>query len=106
SSKVVTVCGLLSGCIRTVKVQRDEFLGNGDGTFRSGASIPDFPSSPLLLADFNGDGKLDVGFRAFWVELGKGDGSFSSILSSNIQGELAGLPMAAGDWDGDNLSDI
>jgi hypothetical protein len=59
------------------------FLGNGDGTFRSGQSISfgdaDSNYSPILyVGDFNRDGKLDIlaltdGLYEF---LGNGDGTF------------------------------
>ena len=57
-------------------------LGNGDGTFHRGASYPGEGSpASIAVADFNGDGKLDmavansqgVGIR---VWMGNGDGTF------------------------------
>ena len=37
-------------------------LGNGDGTFQSANQVPGVVSitTPLLIADFNGDGNLDL----------------------------------------------
>jgi hypothetical protein len=64
----------------------DTFLGNGDGTFTVGPSIPfsTFPPNKIYVADLNGDGKLDLlvpvgdGVPSALVEfLGQGDGSFA-----------------------------
>ena len=98
------------------------FLGNGDGTFQGGQSIPILntavPSSsntlPLhtAIGDFNGDGKLDMAYHSTFlpgaqvggVLLGKGDGSFSS---SDQNLSLSGNPLlVAQDLNGDKLADI
>jgi hypothetical protein len=61
-------------------------LGNGDGTFQSALTTTtpyplDFPES-LSLADFNGDGDLDVASGSGNVLLlGKGDGTFQSPVT-------------------------
>jgi uncharacterized repeat protein (TIGR01451 family) len=87
-------------CVGTAKISR--FLGSGIGSFgeeviigsatfryrqfhlpTSGSDIDRF-----VLGDFNGDDKLDVGYRRvrfgggtfFEGQLGRGDGSFSPIL--------------------------
>ena len=59
------------------------FLGNGDGTFTTGASINPFVSGgsglgvSLATADFNGDGNLDLVVNGHYILLGNGDGTFT-----------------------------
>jgi len=82
-------------------------LGNGDGTFQSALSTStpfplDFPA-PLALADFNGDGHLDVASGSGDVLLlGNGDGTFQPPLTLGAFG--AGI--AAGDVNLDVKSDL
>lgn len=69
------------------------FLGNGDGTFSFGPTfVSDAMYPEFFLADFNGDGKLDVlvsddqGATSPQVYLGNGDGSFNPGYSfSSVQ---------------------
>jgi FG-GAP-like repeat/Bacterial Ig-like domain (group 3)/Divergent InlB B-repeat domain/FG-GAP repeat len=69
-------------------------LGKGDGTFSPAVSYPvgEFPGT-IVVADFNGDGKLDLmaldsqmGFGSYvnkvWALLGKGDGTFLPAVST------------------------
>jgi hypothetical protein len=71
-------------------------LGNGDGTFQAAVSyyVGEYPVSAVILADVNGDGKLDlleanqscadnvcqVG-GTVGVLLGNGDGTFQPVVS-------------------------
>jgi hypothetical protein len=54
-------------------------LGNGNGTFRKPAIDPsNFGAAPIVIADFNHDGKLDaayLGYSTINVMFGNGDGA-------------------------------
>jgi VCBS repeat protein len=82
-------------------------LGNGDGTFtyRQVASIGGSP----LLADLNGDGKLDLLLNAggyFYSLLGNGDGTFG-VPNSYFTGEGgAGAAFNVADFNGDGKLDV
>jgi FG-GAP-like repeat/Domain of unknown function (DUF4214) len=88
------------------------FKGNGDGTFRppnAAASAIISTSVALKVADFNGDGKLDLvssgvfsgGFTLF---LGNGDGSFQNagVLGSG----LTSVSVVVVDLNGDTRPDL
>ncbi len=93
-------------------------LGNGDGTFSSPNTYLLYNSAQagneaIVLADFNGDGKLDLGIAAalthgVWVCMGRGDGSFASPVQFNAAGQDqgSGQGIAAVDVDGDNKLDL
>jgi hypothetical protein len=85
-------------------------LGNGDGTFQPhvdyyAGSDPD----SVAVADFNGDGKLDVVVASppdgtIWVLLGNGDGTFQPAVSYPAQGHPGRL--AVGDFNSDGKPDV
>jgi hypothetical protein len=84
-------------------------LGNGDGTFRTGASYAVYngPQS-LTVADFNGDGILDVAVAepeggAISVFLGNGDGTFRA--APTIGASFPGSVVSA-DINGDGIPDL
>ena len=98
-------------------------LGNGDGTFRQSASIPDALQErvgELTVADFNGDSFQDValgmalccsqnGDGMFGVLYGNGDGTFKPVVRylvpTFVVGNGGGFLLAS-DLNGDGKQDI
>jgi hypothetical protein len=89
------------------------FLGNGDGTFHQSAEYQlGFEPLSAAVADFNGDGHLDVvvtnegvnGKGSVMVFFGNGDGTFQKPTIYN----LSAYPysVAAGDLNGDGRPDL
>lgn len=98
-------------------------LGNGDGTFRQSASIPDALQErvgELTIADFNNDGFQDValgmalccslrGDGMFGVLYGNGDGTFKPVMRYLVPGFVVGTAggyLMASDVNGDGKQDI
>jgi hypothetical protein len=104
------------------------FLGNGDGTFTYSATYP-APNSggwaptsnSLYVADFNGDGHLDIAalapysinnaFPCVYIFLGNGDGTFQtgvqySTLDPNHPSNVNAYGMAVGDLGTSGKPDI
>jgi hypothetical protein len=88
-------------------------LSNGNGTFRalSPSGLGAIPPSPLLVGDFNGDGRTDLLFASAGgqgpvaVLLGHGDATFGASGAISLG---AGSPtfVAAGDFNNDNHADL
>lgn len=89
------------------------FLGNGDGSFTPDAAAQInnvFDSSNIAVADFNGDGKLDIGIAVPFgyndgevqIYLGNGDGSFTP---GDVYTTTANS-IAAADVNGDGKPDL
>ncbi len=87
------------------------FLGKGDGTFTfksTSFTLAYFPTS-VLVADFNGDGVLDLAFsdlNGVEIALGNGDGTFTETAASPIPVPNELYSLTAGDFNHDGKVDI
>jgi FG-GAP-like repeat len=93
------------------------FLGNGDGTFAVeavGYDIGGYPWTSPLVADFNGDGLMDIVepddyYSLVYLE-GYGDGTFRAGLSYYLPNSFAeyaySYSVASGDFNGDGFGDV
>ncbi len=95
-------------------------LGNGDGTFGAMTVLPSgsFPGLylGLAVADFNGDGKLDIaatdfgspfgGFGTLVFYAGNGDGTF--VAPTVVTLAISSFPgsLASGDFNADGKQDL
>jgi hypothetical protein len=95
-------------------------LGNGDGTFGAMTNLPSgsFPGLylGLTVADFNGDGKLDIaasdfgsasgGFGTLVFYAGNGDGTFADATTVSLS--ISSFPgsLASGDFNSDGKQDL
>ncbi|HTW56622.1 MAG TPA: VCBS repeat-containing protein [Terriglobales bacterium] len=87
------------------------YLGKGDGTFYPGVSYGDsFDLGYVAVADFNGDGKLDIAATdpasgVVNIFLGNGDGTFSIGLPFSTGGS-GPQNIVTGDFNHDGKIDI
>jgi hypothetical protein len=89
----------------------DVLPGNGDGTFASPIrnTVNGFVQTAVGVADFNGDGKLDVittsvGAGTVSVLLGRGDGTLTPPIVHAAGSSLCAV--AVGDFNGDGRPDV
>jgi FG-GAP-like repeat/Bacterial Ig-like domain (group 3) len=86
-------------------------LGNGNGTFQAPLLYPSggLTAVSVAIADFNGDGKLDLVVANYWsstvgVLLGNGDGTFQAVITYASGGTTNAV--ATGDLNGDGKLDL
>ena len=90
------------------------FLGYGNGTFeaqRIYSTGNQSSPSAISLADFNGDGYLDIAVGNVMTEcigilLGYGNGSFASLVTYPLEVNFSPLAIDVGDVNNDDLLDI
>ena len=98
-------------------VNRTAFLrvliGNGDGTFQASVPYPIALAHTLVLADVNGDGRLDVvlggAYNSIFVMIGNGDGTFQTGVAYGAGSSSYGsgeFNMLAGDFNNDGYIDL
>jgi hypothetical protein len=93
--------------------------GKGDGTFqrRQTISLPPGIGGTITVADVDADGKLDLLFGGLnpkaqiGVALGKGDGTFGSVIVSTFPLNLSlyasiGFHLGVADFNGDGAADV
>jgi hypothetical protein len=89
------------------------FLGNGDGTFQGATKVASVSGgcvfgSPLLVSDFNRDGKFDLAFcddTQIGILLGNGDGTFQAPVYYDA-GQNGDFTFAAGDFRSKGVTDF
>ncbi len=90
------------------------FLGNGDGTFTLASTLTTTPaagasSMGIHVADFNGDGNLDLAIlnsdNTVSIYLGNGDGTFT-LKSSPVAASNYAYDFTIADFNGDGIPDL
>jgi hypothetical protein len=83
-------------------------LGNGDGSFQTARSFPvGINPWSVAVADFDGDGHVDLALAGGSVRVlrGSGDGSFQTPPISYIAG-ISPVAVAVADFNGKGLPDL
>ena len=90
-------------------------LGDGQGGFSGGANLPAAGANALAVADFTGDGHLDLAVTCptaagapFLVWLGNGTGTFGPNPNFTLSPSGGGFAytLSAADYDGDGVQDL
>ncbi len=89
-------------------------LGNGDGTFTTGASFsvgsgPTSQPTAIAVADFTEDGKLDIAVGVSpdsIIEIFAGDGAGNFALINTINNVVNPVSVAVSDFNQDGFSDL
>jgi hypothetical protein len=100
----LAVLGYPSSYVGSVTI----LLGNGDGTFQTGATYAAGSGGYIAAGDFNGDGKQDivvVGFSETTILLGNGNGTFQAQTGVYL-GWNSAVSLAVGDLNGDGKLDL
>jgi hypothetical protein len=113
--------GNLDLIVDTTGVGLQIMLGNGDGTFQSPQTVVrprrgesfgcGLVAVPVVVNDFNGDGKLDVAYCSgsyaqIGVVLGNGDGTFKKPVYYHAGSNNSTWTFAAGDFNSDGATDF
>jgi hypothetical protein len=109
--------GHLDLVIATYNGPLQVMTGDGRGNFSlrttlTGIGPNSYCQGPVVAADVNGDGKLDLivnqRSNAVAVFLGKGDGTFASPIGTTVSGlnSSAVQSMAVADFNGDGIPDV
>ncbi|HEY3836442.1 MAG TPA: VCBS repeat-containing protein [Bryobacteraceae bacterium] len=97
--------GIIDAAVLNVSGSVSILLGNGDGTFKKGASYTFSGPFWVVTADFNGDGVLDLAVAASFqvmTMLGNGDGTFQNPIVT----QASTSALAVGDFNGDGRPDL
>ncbi len=120
---LIVAAGFLSADGTSESTVLTVFIGNGDCTFKAGFSTNESGSSAgMAVADFlgtgtpdlveehvqPGDSGLPIGGITMTIRAGNGDGTFQNPVMLSMPSGLAPwwFHMAAGDWNGDGLTDL
>jgi hypothetical protein len=81
-------------------------LNNGDGTLAAAPCVQQYGAYQAALADFDGDGRLDlaVAGQDVSLQMGTGHGAFAGPISYPLDSYASGL--AVGDLNGDGTPDL